>query len=66
MARQKKGSTKSSKKKKIEQYEHKGKKRINNPPVGLVTPQTEKTETKKKYSYKESKNCINQYKILLK
>ncbi len=51
MARQKKGSTKSSKKKKIEQYEHKGKKRINNPPVGLVTPQTEKTETKKKYSY---------------
>lgn len=25
-------------KKPIEQYEHKGKKRLNNPPVGLVTP----------------------------
>ncbi len=26
------------KKKAIEQYDHKGKKRVNNPPVGLVTP----------------------------
>ena len=25
----------------IEQYDHKGKKRVNNPPVGLVTPQTD-------------------------
>ena len=25
----------------IESYEHKGKKRVNNPPVGLVTPDTD-------------------------
>jgi len=25
----------------IERYEHKGKKRVNNPPVGLVTPETD-------------------------
>jgi adenine-specific DNA-methyltransferase len=30
-----------SKKKPIEQYEHKGKQRVNNPPVGLVTPDTD-------------------------
>ncbi len=30
-----------SKKRAIERYEHKGKKRINNPPVGLVTPETD-------------------------
>ena len=29
------------KKKPIEQYEHKGKQRVNNPPVGLVTPDTD-------------------------
>ena len=40
-----------SKKKPIEQYEHKGKKRINNPPVGLVTPETDKESGKNKYSY---------------
>ncbi len=33
---------KKSAKKPIEQYDHKGKKRINNPPVGLVTPNTDK------------------------
>lgn len=32
MARTKKTDTKP-----IEQYDHKGKKRVNNPPVGLVT-----------------------------
>jgi hypothetical protein len=32
---------KNSKKKPIEQYDHKGKKRANNPPVGLVTPETD-------------------------
>ena len=37
MARKKK-----SVKKPIEQYDHKGKKRVNNPPVGLVTPDTDK------------------------
>ena len=29
-------------KKPIEQYDHKGKKRVNNPLVGLVTPETDK------------------------
>ena len=29
--------TKESKKKPIEPYDHKGKKRVNNPPVGSVT-----------------------------
>ena len=46
-----KARPKASKKKPIEQYEHKGKTRKNNPPVGLVTPQTEKEEGKKKYEY---------------
>ena len=35
----------------IEDYEHKGKKRINNPPVGLVTPETDKDAGKKAYAY---------------
>lgn len=38
-------------KKPIEQYEHKSKKRLNNPPVGLVTSETDKEEPKKAYSY---------------
>jgi len=42
---------KASKKKVIEQYDHKGKKRINNPPVGLVTPATDKESGKKTYAY---------------
>lgn len=42
---------KKSDKKPIEQYEHKDKKRINNPSVGLVTPDTDKEEGKKMYSY---------------
>lgn len=37
--------------KKIEQYDHKGKTRVNNPPVGLVTPDTDKDAGKKTYSY---------------
>ena len=49
MAKAKK--TKESKKKPIEQYDHKGKKRVNNPPVGLVTPQTDKESGKKAYAY---------------
>ena len=40
-----------SKKKPIEQYDHKGKKRVNNPPVGLVTPETDKETGKKQYAY---------------
>lgn len=42
---------KKSKKKPIEQYDHKGKKRVNNPPVGLVTPETDRETGKKKYAY---------------
>ncbi|MBN1695440.1 site-specific DNA-methyltransferase [candidate division WOR-3 bacterium] len=38
-------------KKPIEQYEHKGKERINNPPVGLVTPETDKETGKKNYTF---------------
>jgi adenine-specific DNA-methyltransferase len=41
-------------KKRIEQYEHPDKKRLNNPPVGLVTPQTDPIEppaARKTYQY---------------
>jgi len=44
-----KGTTTS--KKPIEQYEHADKKRKNNPPVGLVTPQTDRDSGKKTYAY---------------
>ena len=37
-------------KRKIEQYEHKDQERVNNPPVGMVTPQTD-PDTKKKKTY---------------
>ena len=42
---------KQSGKKPIEQYKHTGKERINNPPVGLVTPETDKETGKKQYIY---------------
>ena len=35
----------------IENYEHAGKKRTNNPPVGLVTPATDEDSGKKTYAY---------------
>src|SRR5262245_4263173 len=35
----------------LEQYTHKDKKRANNPPVGLVTPETDKETSKKTYAY---------------
>src|SRR5207244_5898937 len=38
-------------KKRIEQYEHKGKTRVNNPEVGLVDAALEPPEPKKKYAY---------------
>lgn len=38
-------------KKPLEQYDHKGKKRVNNPPVGLVTPETDKESGKKTYAF---------------
>jgi len=44
--------TKKPGKKPIEQYDHKDKQRINNPPVGLVTPQTDPGQTQvKSYAY---------------
>jgi len=43
---------KTTKKKPIENYNHKDKQRLNNPPVGLVTPDTDKDTGKKtKYQY---------------
>lgn len=44
-------SKKVTKKKPIEQYEHKDKKRSNNPPVGLVTSETDNQVKEKTYSY---------------
>jgi len=43
----------SSKKKQreIEHYTHQGKERVNNPPVGLVTPETDGVEDRKTYSH---------------
>jgi adenine-specific DNA-methyltransferase len=41
----------NSGKRRIEQYEHKDKTRPNNPPVGLVTPQTDPDLPKKTYQY---------------
>ena len=35
----------------IEQYSHPDKKRVNNPPVGLVTPETDQKETQRTYAY---------------
>ncbi len=35
----------------LEQYTHNDKDRLNNPPVGLVTPETDKDADKKKYEY---------------
>jgi adenine-specific DNA-methyltransferase len=46
MARKSKGE-----KREIEQYDHKNKQRLNNPPVGLVTPDTDKETGKKTYAY---------------
>jgi adenine-specific DNA-methyltransferase len=41
----------TAKKKPIEQYDHKGKQRINNPPVGLVDAKSDAAEGKKTYAY---------------
>ena len=35
----------------IESYEHKDKERVNNPPIGLVTPDTDTDAGQKKKSY---------------
>ena len=45
-------SGKGNSKRHIEKYEHKGKQRINNPPIGLVTAQTDPpVPTHKTYGY---------------
>jgi len=41
----------ASPKRKIENYTHQEEKRINNPPVGLVTPETDRDTGKKSYAY---------------
>lgn len=51
MAKSKKNITTVKNKKPIEQYEHKGSERTNNPPVGLVNTGTDNNETKKTYQY---------------
>jgi len=43
--------SKQPEKKPIEQYDHKDKERLNNPPVGLVNADRDKETTKKKYEY---------------
>lgn len=43
--------SKAKKAKDVEQYTHKGSKRSNNPPVGLVTPETDPDHPKKRYSH---------------
>lgn len=50
MARSNKTSGKTDKKP-IVQYDHPDKKRKNNPPVGLVTPQTDRDSGKRTYAY---------------
>lgn len=42
---------KNEKKRKIEHYTHPKKERVNNPPVGLVTPETDRDAGKKPYAY---------------
>lgn len=53
MARRKKvGKERKAGKRPIEPYEHKDKERVNNPPVGLVTPQTDPdAPSRKLYAY---------------
>jgi adenine-specific DNA-methyltransferase len=41
----------TKKKRPVEQYDHKGKKRANNPPVGLVDAKSDAAEGKKTYAY---------------
>jgi hypothetical protein len=53
MARKKITNTNTGgRKRQIETYEHKGKQRVNNPPVGLVTPETDPDAGREKaYAY---------------
>ncbi len=49
----KRGNPSSKKRRPIESYEHRDKERVNNPPVGLVTPETDPDagQQKKTYAY---------------
>ena len=52
MARPRKASKRpATSKRRIEQYDHKGQQRKNNPPVGLVTEATDRDTGKKQYAY---------------
>jgi adenine-specific DNA-methyltransferase len=51
LARPRNATTGSLKKRRIEPYQHKDKTRPNNPPVGLVTSETDRDGDKKKYQY---------------
>lgn len=42
---------KSPAKRPIESYDHRDKERVNNPPVGLVTPDTDKDDSRQTYAY---------------
>lgn len=52
MARSRKRTEKpASSKRRIEQYDHRGQRRKNNPPVGLVTEATDHDAPKQRYEY---------------
>ncbi len=52
MARSRKATEKpATRKRRIEQYDHKGQQRKNNPPVGLVTEATDRDAPRKQYAY---------------
>lgn len=60
----KNGGNAHGKKRPIERYEHTDKKRINNPPVGLVTPETDPPlPTHKVYDYIEPVPSVKPGKI---
>lgn len=44
-------TSRKSRKRKIESYAHTGSERVNNPPVGLVTPETDQDGTRKGYAF---------------
>ena len=46
-----------SSKKPIEQYEHVDKQRVNNPPVGLVKPETDVDGGKRRWAYDSPSVC---------
>ena len=51
MARSPKRDKPAAGKRRIEQYDHKGQRRKNNPPVGLVTEATDRDAPKRRYAY---------------